>query len=243
MEDSAVGPRLGASARGENASGNQLPAVRLIGGQNIVHQGLKLVLEKCGVRVVEEYGSGADLPGVLARHEGSEAEVAVLALTGSGPFEAFHRIRGVVGSDAGLLPLVIVSDKLSRGHVYTALRSGASAYVDLEAPSDDLIAAIAKAALGKTYLSSGAAELVAADIADSGSAGTEGSLPKVELSDREMDVVQLLCEGHASKGIGRQLHISTKTVENHRYNIYRKCDVKNIAGLIRYAIETGMIEM
>jgi DNA-binding NarL/FixJ family response regulator len=58
-----------------------------------------------------------------------------------------------------------------------------------------------------------------------------------------VEVVQLLCEGLSSKQIAGHLHISAKTVENHRYNIYRKCEVESIAGLMRHAIQQGLVSL
>ncbi len=86
-----------------------------------------------------------------------------------------------------------------------------------------------------------AAELLVSDIGGAVSAPYAGTLPSTSLSRREAEIVQLLYEGLSSKEIARQLHLSTKTVENHRYNIYRKCDVESIAGLIRHAIHHGLI--
>ena len=56
-----------------------------------------------------------------------------------------------------------------------------------------------------------------------------------------MEIVQFLCNGLSSKEIAKSLHLSTKTIENHRYNIYRKCEVESIAGLIRHAVQHGLV--
>ena len=63
------------------------------------------------------------------------------------------------------------------------------------------------------------------------------------LSPRETEVVELLCDGLSSKEIAHHLHLSPKTVENHRYNIYRKCHVESIAGLFRYAVHQGIVSL
>ena len=216
--------------------------VRLVGGQSILHKGLKLLLENCGVHVVEQCEAESDLRIALSHRSGSTAKVVVLVLTGTGPFQAFRRIRDMMDGRDDALPLVIVSDKVSRGHVYTALRSGASAYVDLDAGVEELVTAIRKAQGGKVYLSAEAAELVASDISTSGAGGQEGKLPKIELSDREVEIVQLLCEGHISRDIGQHLHISAKTVDRHRENIMSKLDIHNRVDLVKYAISRGIID-
>ena len=76
-----------------------------------------------------------------------------------------------------------------------------------------------------------------------GPARSRSQLPPSELTPREIEIVQLLCEGLSSKEIARHLHISAKTVENHRYNIYRKCEVDSIAALMRHAIQQGFVSI
>jgi len=247
MNDTS-GSSDGIRVRGREAGGTEtnsgtLPTVALIGGQCLVHEGLKLLLSKHGFVVTGGYPGQDDLPQAIEAACGSGCDVAVLILADSGPFSVFHHIRKVLGESEQAIPLVVLSGKTSRGTVYTALRSGARAYVDLGASPEEVVAAIASAANGKVYLSSAAAELLASDISDTGQVPGKGRLPKLKLSPREIEIVQLLCEGHISKDIAKQLNISPKTVENHRYNIYRKCHVDNIAGLVRHAIQQGMVSV
>jgi DNA-binding NarL/FixJ family response regulator len=62
------------------------------------------------------------------------------------------------------------------------------------------------------------------------------------LSSREMEVLQLIAEGHTNKDMSNLMGISIKTVEKHRHNLMEKLNIHEIAGLTRYAIETGIIE-
>jgi DNA-binding NarL/FixJ family response regulator len=59
------------------------------------------------------------------------------------------------------------------------------------------------------------------------------------ITNREMDILQLICKGHTTQEISDKLFISAKTVETHRTNIFRKTNVKNIAGLIVWAIKNN----
>ena len=121
---------------------------------------------------------------------------------------------------------------------------GAKAFVNLDAEPEELLKAITMAASNKVYLASDAAEVLINDVSvavDDPSASPR--LAQVTLSRREVEIVQLLCEGLSSKEIARSLHISSKTVDNHRYNIYRKCDTESLAGLMRYAIHHGLISV
>ena len=67
--------------------------------------------------------------------------------------------------------------------------------------------------------------------------------PEAELSDREIEILLLICSGLSNQEIGDQLFISKRTVEKHRANILSKTNCKNTAGLVMYAIRNQMIEM
>jgi regulator of cell morphogenesis and NO signaling len=65
----------------------------------------------------------------------------------------------------------------------------------------------------------------------------------IELSEREIDVLRLLLEGHSNKEVAEKLHISTHTVISHRKNITAKTSIKSLAGLTIYALQNGIIEV
>ncbi|MCB1613533.1 MAG: response regulator transcription factor [Xanthomonadales bacterium] len=66
--------------------------------------------------------------------------------------------------------------------------------------------------------------------------------PYRDLTSREREVFHLLVEGLTTKEIARQLDISTKTAENHRFRAIEKLGVRNTAELIRYAVKHGLFE-
>ncbi len=67
-------------------------------------------------------------------------------------------------------------------------------------------------------------------------------LKSTELSDREKDIVRLLCQELTNKEIGDRLGLSERTVENHRYRILEKLNLKSTIGLVRYAYDSGIIK-
>jgi len=183
-----------------------------------------------------------DLAEWLASDRAVSCDVVVHVLSGTGPFAALHHVHDALGNAKRPTPLAILAERATRGQVYAALRIGAKAFVDLDAEGDELLKAITMAAAGKVHLGPGAAEMLVNDIsvAVDGPSATP-RLPRLALSQREVQIVQLLCEGLSSKEIARSLHISAKTVENHRYNIYRKSEAEGLPKLMRYAIRHGLI--
>ena len=75
------------------------------------------------------------------------------------------------------------------------------------------------------------------------SEGSPVRVPEVDLTSREMEVLQLIAEGFANKQIAGELGLSVKTVEKHRQSVMKKLDIHDIAGLVRHAVGKGIIEM
>ena len=63
------------------------------------------------------------------------------------------------------------------------------------------------------------------------------------ITDREKQVLRLIAQGYSNKQIAQQLSLSVKTVDAHRANIMRKLQIDNLAGLIKYAIRMGIIDL
>jgi two-component system, NarL family, response regulator NreC len=63
-----------------------------------------------------------------------------------------------------------------------------------------------------------------------------------QLSDREIEVLQLIAEGRTNKDIAQRLGVAVKTVEKHRTHVMEKLNLHNVAALTRYAIKTGLIK-
>ncbi len=216
-----------------------LPPLYLVGGKRIVREALQRLLEAHGIRVRGAMASDA-LPQHVGQHSDGPPGVYVCMLNG----QANHLQDGLetIQAAAERASVVVLSDTPSRAQIYATLRSGAKGYVHLDAEPEEFIHATRMALEGRTYLAADIAALVVNDL--SGSQGSDGRYaPADQLSPREKQVVELLCEGCSSKEIGKRLHISAKTVENHRYNIYRKCGVESIAGLMRHALQSGLVSL
>jgi DNA-binding NarL/FixJ family response regulator len=207
----------------------------------MLRRALECLLAESSIEVLGSFADDQSLTETLTRPDCPDCEVVVQVLSGNGPFAAFRRIHTAMGQSQRNLRLVVLAEHAARGQVYAALRVGAKAYVDLDADPKELAKAVIMAAEDKVYLSPDAAELLVKDVSSAIEPNASSRLPQVDLSRRETEIVQLLCEGLSGKEIARNLHISPKTVENHRYNIYRKCGVDSLASLMRHAIQNGMV--
>jgi DNA-binding NarL/FixJ family response regulator len=165
--------------------------------------------------------------------------VALLAVVGP-VGAALARIRNTAQM-LGTVPLVVLAEQVHRGEVYTALRTGAKAMVSIDADPEDLHRAIEAASRDKIFLSADVAELVVSDLAHVPPSSASVDPNNMHLSGREMEIIRLLWDGLSTKEIARRLHVSFKTIENHRYNIYHKCGSSGLASLFRYAVRNAIV--
>lgn len=123
---------------------------------------------------------------------------------------------------------------------YDALRAGASGYVIKSAAGQDLVEAARAALRGELFLNSDVLRDVAATYLEALQRGEKR--PPHALTDRELEVLKLLAEGHNNNQIGQTLVISPKTVARHRSKILAKLGMHDRVQLTRYAIRRGLIE-
>jgi len=118
-----------------------------------------------------------------------------------------------------------------------ALRAGIRAYVLKSQATEDLLLAMRAVARRQLYLSPSISKF-AVDAYVSGEAA-----PADRLAPRERQVLQLVAEGKTSKEIGAILGVSTKTAESYRARLMTKLDIHDTAGLVRYAIRKGIVQV
>ncbi len=122
------------------------------------------------------------------------------------------------------VPIIVFSLYSEEQYAARALRAGAKAYISKDRPPLDLVDAI------KTVLKGGHVE------------SPSTTLPRAELSDREVQVLSLLTKGMTRKEIARYLHIHEKTVSTYRARLLHKLHMHTIVDLIRYAAEEGLVD-
>ena len=128
--------------------------------------------------------------------------------------------------------VVILSMHSSSEHVFRAFEAGATGYLLKESAGSEVEAAVRTVHAGRRYLSRALAALDPAAQSEAGRAS-----PLDSLSARERQVLQLVVEGHSSNEIAKFVHLSPKTVETYRSRLMKKLGVKDVTGLVKFAIE------
>jgi DNA-binding NarL/FixJ family response regulator len=202
----------------------------------LVRAGIRSLLERLpDIEVVAEASDGREALRLIEEHRPQIVlmDIAMPELNG---LEATRRVAKTF-PDVSVIILSIYSDE---EHVYQALLAGASGYLLKGAAIEELELAIRAVAQNETYLSPPVSEPVIMEYVRR-TGGDPRSAKK--LSPRQTEVLQLIAEGKSMKQIALGLSISVKTVESHRAALMNRIGIKDIAGLVRYAVKIGLIDL
>ena len=138
--------------------------------------------------------------------------------------------------------IVVLSGHADKENIIKMLHAGASGYLSKDADKSELVAAIGKVMEGKSYFSGDVSNEII-EYFQSGSAmpKAEGGSGTTDLTPREEEILTLIAREKTNPEIAKELYISVNTVITHRRNILAKLEVKNTAGLVRYAAQNGLI--
>jgi DNA-binding NarL/FixJ family response regulator len=136
------------------------------------------------------------------------------------------------------LPMLVLSMHDEAMYGERSLRAGARGYLTKQEATKKIVDAIRKVLAGEIYTSEKMAASILQKVAGRTTPG--GGSPTDVLTDRELEVFQLLGQGKTVKEIAESLFVSAKTVEAHREHIKQKMNFKSSAELLRYAIQSAI---
>lgn len=194
----------------------------------IVRKGLRQALAETGeIEIAGEAGSAAELRTLL---ESVACRVLLLdiALPDGNGLDALGWLRGAHPEIA----VIVLSTHNDPLYAVRSLKGGASGYLTKLSPPEELVEAIRMAAAGRKYLPPALAEQVAHRLG-----GDPESLPHESLSERELEVLRMICRGCKPQEIADTLALSVKTVGTYRDRVLRKMGMSSNAELARYAAE------
>jgi DNA-binding NarL/FixJ family response regulator len=199
----------------------------------LVRAGIRALLERLpGISVIAEANDGREVLRFVKQHKPHLVlmDIAMPALNG---LEATRHVAKKFPN----VRVIILSTYGDEEHVCQALHAGAAGYLLKGADLEELELAIRSVAQGETYLSPPVSKAVIMEYLRRTNADLS---PRERLSPRQAEILQLIAEGNTAKQIALELNISVKTVETHRTVLMRRIGVRDLAGLIRYAVKIGL---
>ena len=209
--------------------------VLLADDHTLVRAGVRALLEKLpGVEVVGEASDGREVIDLIKTHQ-PDVVLMDISMPGLNGLQALARIT----RDFPSARVIILSMHPNDEYVLQALKSGASGYLLKRAATAELPVAIKSVVGGEIYLSREInsqflKKFPLQQIARS-------RTPLEQLTSRQREILQLLAEGQTTKTIASILKVSDKTVEYHRSKLMAALKIFDIAGLVRFAMRTGVV--
>ena len=202
----------------------------------LVRAGIRALLAAiAGIEVVGEAQNGHEIIELVDKLR-PRLVLMDIAMPGLNGLEATARI---VKNHPGT-SVIILSMHAGEEYALQALKAGASGYLLKDADLTELELGISAVARGETYLSPVVSKHLVADYRRR-AAGHDQADPLERLSSRHREVLQLIAEGNTTKDIAAKLKLSVKTVETHRAQLMDRLDIHDVAGLVRFAIRSGLI--
>jgi DNA-binding NarL/FixJ family response regulator len=205
--------------------------VFIVDDHAIVREGLTLLIDRepdlavCG---------DADVAGsALRRIEEMKPNLIIVDISLNGP-DGLDLLKNIRSRDPHL-PVLILSMLDELVYAERALRAGASGYIMKHEASEQVLTAIRRILGGEIYVSETIANRMLHRFIGGGHVGKQSFI--ADLSDRELEVFRLIGQGHGTRQIAEELHVSVKTVESYQSNIKDKWSLKNGRELVQLAIQ------
>ncbi len=201
----------------------------------MLRSGIRAILQEVpGAEVLGEAGDGHEALALVEKNRPTLL-VTDIAMPGLNGLDLAARVV----KDMPEVRVIVLSMHSSEQYVRRAMQAGASGYVLKDAGPEELKLAVTAVARGESYLSPAVSKQVIAGYV--GGAGQEpSSLDR--LTQRQREVLQLIAEGLRTKEIAKKLKISSRTVETYRAQLMEQLDIRDVAGLVRYAISMGLVQ-
>ncbi len=203
----------------------------------IVIDGIKALLEDDErFRIIAEASNGKELVDLVGI---AEVDIAIVDI--DMPVLNGIEATRIIKKDHPRVKTVILTMHQEKSLIKKFIEMGVDAYLLKNSSREALIDCLEKIISGQKYFDT---DVTLSLLGKTGGANSKfGNSPdKIELTSREIEIMKLIAEGMSNKEIGKQLHISDRTVDTHRTNIMRKLEVKNVAGIIRYAMKSGYVD-
>lgn len=206
----------------------------------LVRNGIKMLLDTDeNIEVIAELDNGREVVDLLKGGVDCDMVISDISMPEMDGIELADRLR----SDYPLVKILLLSMLNDQAHLLQAFEKGASGYLVKNIDYEELLFAVKHVHKGGRYLCDELSQLLITCLREQPQygLGNTQALDRIEISDRELEVLHLIGEGFTNQEIADQLFLSKRTVEGHRQNLIDKTGTKNSASLIKYAALRGLI--
>jgi DNA-binding NarL/FixJ family response regulator len=219
----------------------QKPLIKIIiaDDHKMFRDGLKYVLEKIPeTGVIAEASNGEEFIELLDIHQ---PDIVLMDI--SMPLlDGINATRIALGKQPEI-KIIALSMFGDEDYYYKMIQSGAKGFLLKESGKDELEKAIIAVYNGENYFSQELLRKIIFNMGQTKYVSDNSGKSQTKLSNREIEILQLTCQGLSNQEISDRLFISLKTVEGHKTNLLNKTNSKNTASLIVFAIKNKLVEI
>jgi DNA-binding NarL/FixJ family response regulator len=226
---------MSASAKSQNQSVAK-KRILVVDDHPIVRQGLALLINRESDLVV--CGEAEEAMAALHVLASARPDVLIVDISLNGP-DGLDFLKSVRTTHP-TLPVLILSMHDESIYAERALRAGANGYIMKQEATEKVLVAVRRILSGEIYVSDRIANKMLKHYITG--SGTLRNSSIADLSDRELEVFRLIGEGHGTRQIAEELHISIKTVESYQAHIKEKLSLRSARELMQHAIQWTMNE-
>ncbi|MGF7139177.1 response regulator transcription factor [Roseimarinus sediminis] len=210
--------------------------IAIVEDHTLFREGLKVLLENNkDYRVVAEFANGREFIESLFDYP-----IDLVLIDIEMPFMNGIEATAEAKMKLPALKFIALSMYSDQKYYYEMIRAGASGFVLKEATSDELEKAINDVLNDQSYFSPKLLQQVIMQIPEL--EGRQKTINKLKITERELDVLKLLCQGMTNFEISEHLFLSPKTIETHKTRLLKKTGVKNSTSLILFALKNKLVE-
>ena len=210
----------------------------LVEDHHIVRYGIKSLLDvNPEFQIVGESDNAEDLLADLKRLK-IDLVITDISMEGMDGIELTKQVKKLSG---GVVKVLILSMHADEQYINHCFEAGANGYMLKDFKNNELSGAIQKIMKGEKFISRSASQILADNYINKEFTGTHRGVPKIEVTKREKEIMELISHGFSNKEIAEKIFVSISTVDAHRYNILKKLEVKNTAEMITKAIRMKLI--
>lgn len=214
--------------------------VILVEDHLVVRNGIKLLLDTSGeVEIISEAKDGSELMDLL--NKGLQPDIVLSDI--NMPLMDGLEVTSYLSEKYPKIRVILLSMLNTVNQVIDAFERGAKGYLVKNVGYNELIFAVKHVASGGRYICEEITMMMINILSSSSATNVlkkESNLD-LDLSEREIEVLQLISEGYTNMEIADKLFLSKRTVEGHRQSLINKVKVKNSAELIKFAVQHHMV--
>ena len=220
----------------QNGSTNKKSRVLVVDDHPIVRQGLALLINREDDLTV--CGEAQDAHAAMQAIASVKPDILIVDISLNGP-DGLDLLKDVRMRHPEL-PVLILSMHDESVYAERALRAGAQGYIMKQEATEKVLVAVRRILSHEIYISERIANRMLQRYIGNRGAGRPSSI--ANLTDRELEVFRLIGEGHSTRQIAEELHISVKTVESYQAHIKEKLSLRSARELVQHAIQWSIGE-